>query len=535
MNIKYNILDLKTYAKENFQGDCLSSFYKSNKDKYEWLCSKGHKWFSNWNNIYKGNRCPECYGNKKYTLEYVKKFLEDNNFQLLTKEYKWTGSKLDVICPKGHRSFNTFKELKLALRCAECAGVKKHSFEFIKHFYKTRGYELLSEKYINVSSKLKIKCNKHHIFETTYYISKKGFGCPECSGNKKYTIEEVKEYIETQKYQLISNKYKNNRSKLDMICDVGHKIKMTYYAFKYEESRCISCSHQTSKAEQEILTFTQQYYPSSSKIKFRDLILNCPTEYKNKELDIYIPQLRLAIEYCGLYWHSDLSGKKSTKHHTNKLKWCNDNNIRLITIFEDEWLNRKEQTKNFLLSVLNVYTIKLGARQCIVFPIDNKEAIKFIDTYHIQPIARCKFSFGLYYNKELIGIITGSKHHRNNESIILQRMCFKTGYQIAGGASKLFSVFKKEAKLYSNSIISWSDNRISEGNVYNKMGFILFKNLPPDYSYVKHGVYNRFSKQSLKKTKEEQALNKTESMLRTEQGYYKIWDCGKKTWIFNNL
>jgi hypothetical protein len=113
----------------------------------------------------------------------------------------------------------------------------------------------------------------------------------------------------------------------------------------------------------------------------------------------------------------------------------------------------------------------------------------------------------------------------------LDRLVFADGVRVVGGASKLFKALAIWAINHGYyEIVSWSDNRWSEGNVYDKMGFFLEEELPPDYSYVKGD--NRYSKQSLKKTSAEKLTGKTESQLRREQGYDRIWDCGKKRWVY---
>jgi hypothetical protein len=123
------------------------------------------------------------------------------------------------------------------------------------------------------------------------------------------------------------------------------------------------------------------------------------------------------------------------------------------------------------------------------------------------------------------------RHHRNTDKsvIVLDRLCFLDNVSVQGGSSKLLkhAVLWAKANGYSK-LISWSDNRWSEGKVYEKMGFVLEEELKPDYSYVKDE--KRFSKQSLKKNKQEKKTNKTEKELRISQGYERIWDCGKKRW-----
>lgn len=249
------------------------------------------------------------------------------------------------------------------------------------------------------------------------------------------------------------------------------------------------------------------------------------------ELDIFVPSLNLAIEFCGIYWHSEI--KKEKNYHFNKLSLCRKKGIRLITIFEDEWYERKNQVKNYLLSVINKNSIKIGARQTDIKNISIEEASKFLNQTHIQGSGRIEKAFGLYYQDNLVGIITGSKHHRQGfENIyVLNRLSFCSNVSIVGGASKLLEALKQYAK--SNGyikLISWSDNRWSEGNVYKKLNFELEEEFGPDYSYVKGAT--RMSKQSCQKKFliKRGANGNTENEMAISLGYSRIWDCGKKRW-----
>ena len=132
-----------------------------------------------------------------------------------------------------------------------------------------------------------------------------------------------------------------------------------------------------------------------------------------------------------------------------------------------------------------------------------------------------------------MGLITAGNHHRNktDKKLILNRLAFKNNTTIVGGASKLLKALCDYAKENGyHKIISWSDNRWSEGNVYNKIGFSLAKNLRYDYSYVNKD--KRISKQSCQKKKliKLGAIGKTEHEMALSLKLYRIYDCGKKRW-----
>lgn len=258
--------------------------------------------------------------------------------------------------------------------------------------------------------------------------------------------------------------------------------------------------------------------------------------FNNKEIDIYSDKLKLGIEYCGLYWHcEDSKEPRKRSYHQSKLKIAQNNNFRLITIFSDEWINKNKQVKNLLKSVLNMYNQKIFARKCVVREINKQESKTFVNNNHIQGYGNSAiYNIGLYYNNSLVGVITLNKHHRNITDLVLKRMCFQDGIQIVGGASKMFKhcIDWATQNGYTN-IISWSDNRWSEGNIYNKLGFIQDKKLGPDYSYVLiSNPKRRISKQSCQKKTIGCPSDMTESEFMKTNGYSKIWDCGKIRWLY---
>jgi len=253
-----------------------------------------------------------------------------------------------------------------------------------------------------------------------------------------------------------------------------------------------------------------------------------------KEIDLYNDEFKIGIEYCGLYWHNEKSPQpRFRNYHYEKYKKCLDKGVRLITIFEDEWKTRQDQCFNFLTSVFNKNKYQIYARKCKIAEISNLEAKQFYESYHIQgrPFSFL-VNYGLFFGDDLLGVMTLGKHHRNSAEIVLNRLCFKSNYTIVGGSSRLLKHCLNWMKDNNyKSLISWSDNRWSQGNVYKKMGFHLYEELPQDYSYVDiRKPTERLSKQSQKKSNTNCPEGLTESQWAEERGLARIWDCGKKRW-----
>lgn len=211
------------------------------------------------------------------------------------------------------------------------------------------------------------------------------------------------------------------------------------------------------------------------------------------------------------------------------MKVCQATGVRLITIFEDEWNNRGDQVKSFLTSVLNKNTRKLHARKCKVRLITPDQGKQFIKCWHIQGMSQHGLHFAsLFDEEELVGVMSFGRHPRKATTLVLDRLCYKQGVSIAGGASRLFKFLTNATKV--PSLTSWSDNRWSEGRVYATLGFVKDTELPPDYSYVNFKTGFRHSKQSQKKDTVNCPAEMTELEFARSRNMHRIWDCGKIRW-----
>ena len=173
-------------------------------------------------------------------------------------------------------------------------------------------------------------------------------------------------------------------------------------------------------------------------------ITNDRTTVKGYELDIYIPEHKLAIECNGIYWHS----LKEPSYHFNKWNKCKEQGIQLLTIWEDQIHNQSEIVKGIIKSHLGIYEHQIGARKCILKEVPSKESHKFLKENHLQGSTNGNIRLGLYYNDELVSLmIFGAKRialgnkETNENTYELYRYCNKLGWQIQGGASRLFKHF----------------------------------------------------------------------------------------------
>jgi len=257
------------------------------------------------------------------------------------------------------------------------------------------------------------------------------------------------------------------------------------------------------------------------------------------ELDIVIPEKNIAIEYCGLYWHSYEKlleynkTKEPKKYHLNKLNRCIEIGYNLITIFEDEWLLKKEITKNKLKYILGKNNlIKINGRHCIIKEIDSKTKNNFLNSNHIQSSDSSVIKLGAFYKDELVSVMTFShgnisKGSRAKDKIWeLNRFCVRNDCYVIGIASKLLTYFKRNYDW--EEIFSYADRRWSSGKLYEKLGFDLVSYTYPNYWYIE-GL-NRLHRFNLRK-KERDPSYISETILRRSEGYLKIFDCGNLKFV----
>lgn len=259
-----------------------------------------------------------------------------------------------------------------------------------------------------------------------------------------------------------------------------------------------------------------------------------------KELDFYLSSHNLAIEVCGLYWHSEAMGKDNN-YHLNKLLECTSKDIKLITIFEDEIIDKFEIVRSRLSNLLNLNNEKIYARKCEVKEISSSITKQFNIDNHIQGHVISKINLGLYYNNTLVAVMTFGKKRKSlgsnsiENSFELLRFATLKYTTVVGGASKLLKHFI--SKYNPKEIISYADKRWSDGNLYQTLGFKYSHSSKPNYWYTKDFTNReyrfKYRKDQLVKNYPHMA-HMTESKIMNTLGYTKIWDCGNLVYVWRN-
>lgn len=298
--------------------------------------------------------------------------------------------------------------------------------------------------------------------------------------------------------------------------------------------RCPTCFpplNGTSQGEQELLDFIKSIYSGPVEQKNRTLVAP-------REIDIFLPELNLAFEYNGLYWHSELAGK-DRNYHVSKTNLCEKAGVRLVQIFEPEWEFKKEILQSFIKKLLNVpCETFMGRKLAIVEYSKFNEPRQFLANHHIQGEGSGSVYYGLFDGGELLAVMSFSKsRYSTRYEWEINRFAIKSDTKILGGGEKLFSAFVRDYN--PQSVISFSDRRLFQGNIYQKLGFVLDHISAPNYFYFKEPALLLESRLKYQKHKLASKLinfdaSKTEWENMQLNGYNRIWDCGNVAWIWKS-
>jgi len=254
-----------------------------------------------------------------------------------------------------------------------------------------------------------------------------------------------------------------------------------------------------------------------------------------KQLDIYIPEMNLAFEFGGLYWHAE-SNFDDHRYHQKKLIQCENKGIRLVTIFGDEWFKNRKICENRIRTIMGHSPRTCVARNTKIKPIDALTAKSFLEGNHIQGSVSVPFRYGAYHGSELIAVMTFSKlrkslgmKHRDGAFELVRFACIGS---IPGMASKMFSTFIKEHN--PSEVISFSDRRWNTGNLYKTLGFQDLGLSEPGYWWLENYQIRHhrfaFNKAKLVKDGYDETLSEVEIM--KSRGFDRIWDCGHQKFVW---
>lgn len=304
---------------------------------------------------------------------------------------------------------------------------------------------------------------------------------------------------------------------------------------------CPQCNHMKSQGEDAVFRLVSR---AATALR-RDRSLLRP-----KELDVYLPEKRLAIEYCGDYWHShgdpDSERRDRGKHHEKYLA-CQEQGVRLLTIYESEWLSRRGALRRLIRTALGQARGRVMARKCTLGTPTAAQAREFYERYHPQGGAGAGEHYGLYWRGKLVACMRFSFGANDRGAAAVNRVWTLTRYAtrvtVAGGASRLFKAFVQEHS--PSAVKSFSDNRYFAGGMYEQLGFRLEGETTPDYQvwspvlgllpktrYQRRVIPDRLKEHGIDEVFDPETDPRTEADMTYLMGCRRLYDCGKRRWIW---
>lgn len=518
-------------------------------DKIEIVCPIHGSFFQVAKDHLNGRGCKKCGVMKSsetrtYTKdEFVKKArkIHGDFYDYDKVAYKKGRDKVVITCPiHGDFEQTPIKHL-FGHGCPECANEKKSNeqrnniHDVIVRFNEIHNNKytyVLDGKYKNNKSKIHIICPIHGDFFKTINSHLKGEGCPKCSHEKLLSMEtcSTETFIEKAKkvhgdvYSYEKTLYRRSKEPVIITCKKHGDFKQLPN-FHLMGSGCPKCVRQISKWEQEVYDFIVSLGISAEHSN-REIL-------EGREIDIYLPEEHIGIECDGLRWHNETHKPKN--YHLEKTRACEEKGVRLIHIFEDEWVHNSEIWKSMLRNMFGKIENRIYARNCEMREVNAREKRRFLKHNHIQGNAQSRYNYGLFHDGELVSLMTFGNPRINmggrkkDGSYELVRFCNKINTNVVGGAGKLFSHFVKEHN--PSEIVSYSDKRWTTGKLYTILGFENVHDSRPNYFYVNNLTReNRFKYRKSVLINEGYDKDKTEHQIMFERGIYRIYDCGTKVW-----
>lgn len=507
--------------------DYSKAIYLGAKSKLEIICPEHGSFFQTPTAHLRPCGCPACGMNKIKTdrwgehnkdapHKFVRKAKLKHGDKYDYSKVAWSGTKtkVEIICPQ-HGSFMQTPEKHICGNgCPVCGKTKSvdlrksNTAEFIEKARTIHGdkYDYSPSVYVENEAPVEIICPEHGSFWQRASNHLQGKGCLKCSNNEPMNREEFVQRANIEhgnKYDYSTVQYKGAKSKINVICKEHGPFKQQASAHLSGQG-CPKCAVKISKGENELYEYVKLFAP--------DAVQGDRSQLDGKEIDIFIPSLKVGIEFNGLIWHSTKFGKTRT-YHQDKTDLAASKGIRLIHIWEDEWRNKRAWCEAFISRLCGGSSRKVFARKCTIVKVESDIAKPFEDQNHLQGF-RGGQHVAMYHGDELVAIATHGMNQKGEYELL--RWCVKLGVSVVGGFSKIM-------KHLPQGIISFCDTAKHNAAGYLASGWKIHSETVLMYYYT-NGV-ERVSRQRFQKHKLMRmpgASGGTEKELAASLGYFQL-------------
>lgn len=498
--------------------------------------------------------CPLCkkQKSKKYNIRdqgfFIRKAKEVHGdfYDYSDTEYKHSLVKVKIKCPihgifeiKPSNHINNKQGCKLCGTAKTKNKIKKKLSVFLEEISKKENYKNYDfskiHQFDTMNDVITISCIKHGEYKTRPKYVRRGyfFGCKDCViENDRFNTSkfvEISSKLHKNYYNYDKVEYFKAHDEITITCPKHGDYICKPYIHIAGGGFCPKCTSYVSSYEIEIYNFLKSLGIDNIKTSVRNI-------KEIKEIDILCTDQKIAIEFNGLYWHSD--SFKPRNYHKEKTEKMNKLGYRLIHIFEDDWIKKRSVCESILRNAFIKNENKIYARCCNIKEVSLNDSRDFLKMNHIQGSCVSKYRHGLYYKDQLVMIMTFGNNRKSlgkkskEGEYELLRLCGILNTNIIGGASKLFNFFVTKHK--PKKIISYCNKSYGTGLMYKKLKFAYLYDTNPNYFYFKGlNKYSRFSFRKDVLVSRGYDKNKTENQIMKELGYNRIYDCGSMKFEWN--
>lgn len=415
--------------------------------------------------------------------------------------------------------------------CPKCGKdvykAKRRKADPVSDFRRKHGdtYDYSRMVYTNVQTPIEIVCRIHGPFWQKPNNHLTGEGCPGCWEDRRraFGAQKTVTYRETfaeRSRALFGDAYtilkapEHSHDTVLLLCAQHGEFEQK--AFSHLDGHgCWTCGQTTNYAQLEVAAFIES--------------LGVRVEHENRtvleglHIDIWAPDLKIGVEYHGAYWHTE---ERIGNKHREKYDRAVKAGIRLIQVFDFEWLERRSAVENRLRALFGGGE-SIGARQCAVEEVSRSEANSFFNEFHTQgrglnPVV----VYGLRQEGRLVACMSFGMARFGRVGWELLR--YASSGRVQGGFSRLLATFVSARR--PDSIWSYCDLRWGDGEVYRRNGFVLDDVTKPDYWYV--------DKRGQKLTRQmvwDRPEGVTERAWVEEKGYQKVLGVGHQRWVWTKV
>lgn len=523
----------------------------SSKEKPWWKCEKGHEWQTSVGDL---RQCPYCSGqraipgeNDLETLlpDLAQEWHPSRNEGLTPRDVK-PGSKKPAwwigVCGHEWRTSGVGDRGVQGKGCPFCAGRKvlpgfndlatlaPHALE--KWDYPRNGD--LKPTEVPPGSHKKVywtdKCG-HSWFAAIRHVAQKGYGCAVCAGKlggfDNNTLAKTEPTIaaewhpDNDKTPEEVTRVSGYRAK--WICEKGHEFTVRVCDRVNYQTGCARCSMSSeSSTEKELYRFVKSLGVNA--------IENDRSVVPGYEADVYCPDQKVAIEFNGIYWHSEKFRGKS--YHADKTDAFQEEGVQVIHVWEDEWRDSRGAVERMIARKLGVSKERsLNARSLQVKPATVGESREFLEENHIQGYVPASVQLALWEAENVVALITFRKRGAGKWELAR----YATSANVRGGFTKLLKAFIRQED--PSEIVTFADRLVSDGSLYRNSGFQQDGELPPDYKYVRNGVkrehkFNYRKARFRNDPKLKYREGATERELAEMNNLHRLYDAGKVRWVW---